>query len=213
MNLVPNKQLLLIVPFQSTKTKKKELCLDNKVQETPGDVYCPTCRNEKCVYYSTNKTTIFYDCKKWKACCRVLKIPFRDQKPTNILFGGDGTQSLARKTSRDYEKEKPSAFLNKFFRQSQPSSSEPGPKKDRSYSIYGIFVSTPHWFIQLTRTLEMWGSAEDPILLEEEDDKENSPPETPVSERPTRPPTLLRNCPFGQRIENVPDYVFRNLFH
>ena len=63
MNLVPNKQLLPNVPFQSTN-RKKELCVDNKVQETIGDVYCPTCRNEKCVYISTNKTASFYDCKK-----------------------------------------------------------------------------------------------------------------------------------------------------
>ena len=55
MNLVPNKQLLLNVPFQSTKTRKKVLFVDNKVRETIGDVYCPTCRNEKCVYNSTKK--------------------------------------------------------------------------------------------------------------------------------------------------------------
>ena len=42
MNLVPNKQLLPNVPFQSTKYRKKELCVDNKEQETIGDVYCPT---------------------------------------------------------------------------------------------------------------------------------------------------------------------------
>ena len=49
MNLVPNKQLLLIVPFQSTKNGKKELSVDNKVRESVGDVYCPTCGNERCV--------------------------------------------------------------------------------------------------------------------------------------------------------------------
>ena len=62
MNLVPNKQRLLNVPFQSTNYGKKELCVDNKVWETIGDVYCPTFRIEKCVYISTNKTTSFYDC-------------------------------------------------------------------------------------------------------------------------------------------------------
>ena len=58
------------------------------------------------------------------------------------------------------------------------------------------------------------GSAENPILLDEGEDKENSPPPptTPVSERPTRPPALLRSPPFGRRIEIVPDYVYRNLF-
>ena len=88
MNLAPNKQLLLNVPFQSTKYRKKELCVDNKVREAIGDVYCQTYRNEKCVYISTNKTTSFYDCKKCKACCHVLNIPVKEQKPTIMLFGG-----------------------------------------------------------------------------------------------------------------------------
>ena len=62
--------------------------------------------------------------------------------------------------------------------------------------------------------LEMGGSAENHILLDEEENKENSPPTTttPVSERPTRPPALLRSLPFGTGIENVPVYVYRNLF-
>ena len=46
-----------------------------------------------------------------------------------MLFGGDGTQCFARKTTRDYEKEQPSPLLKKFLRQSQPSTSEPEPKK------------------------------------------------------------------------------------
>ena len=128
MNLVPNKQLLLNVPFRLTNYGKKELSVDNKVRESIGDVYCPTCRNEKCVYLSTNKTTSFYDCKNCKACCNVLNILFKDQKPTIMLFGGDGTHCFARKTSHEYEKEKPSAFLKKCLRQSQPSTSEPEPK-------------------------------------------------------------------------------------
>ena len=105
------------------------MCVDNKVRKTIGHVYCPTCRNEKCVYISKNETTSFYDCKKCKACCNVLNIPFKDQKPTIMLFGGDGTHCFARKTSRDYEKEKPSSFLKKFLRQSQSSKSEPEPNK------------------------------------------------------------------------------------
>ena len=129
MNLVANKQLLLNVPFQPTKYGKKKLCVDNKIRETIGDVHCLTSRSEKCVYISTIKTTSFYDCKKCKACCNVLNIPFKDQKPTNLLFGGDVTLCFARKTSRDYEKEKPSAFLKKFLSHSQPSTSELETKK------------------------------------------------------------------------------------
>ena len=47
--------------------------------------------------------------------------------------------------------------------------------------------------------LEMRGSAENPILLDEEEGKDNSPPTTtPVSERPTRLPALLRSVHLEQ---------------
>ena len=69
------------------------------------------------------------------------------------LFGGDGTHCFARKTSRNYEKEKSSPFLKKFLRQSQPSTSESEPKKVEMFtSIYGISVSTPHCLKQLTKS-------------------------------------------------------------
>ena len=74
------------------------------------------------------KLTSFYDCKKCKACCHVLNIPFKDQKLTILLFGGVGTHCFARKTSRDYERGKPPPFLMKFLRQSQTSTSEPVQK-------------------------------------------------------------------------------------
>ena len=57
---------------------------------------------------------------------------------------------------------------------------------------------------------DLWmgdGSVENPIVLDEEEDKENAPPTTPVSERPIEPPRLLRSHGFGARIENVPDYI------
>ena len=121
-------QFHFFVPCESTKYRKRELGVDNKVQEAIEDVHCPTCSEEKCVYSSTNETTSLYDCKKCKACCHVLNKLFKDQKPTNMLFGGDGTLCFARRTSSDYEKEKPSPFFKKCFRQSQPSTSEPEPK-------------------------------------------------------------------------------------
>ena len=46
-----------------------------------------------------------------------------------MLFGGDGTHCFARKTSRDYEKEKSSPFLKSYFPRSQSCSPEPEPKK------------------------------------------------------------------------------------
>ena len=58
------------------------------------------------------------------------------------------------------------------------------------------------------------GSVENPILLDEKEDKENAlPPTTPESVKPTEPPRLQRSRAFGARMENVPNYVFRNLFH
>ena len=57
---------------------------------------------------------------------------------------------------------------------------------------------------------------ENPILNDDEQDKENSPPPThsttPVSVRPSQPPLLMRNRPIGTRNENIPNYVYRNLF-
>ena len=63
--------------------------------------------------------------------------------------------------------------------------------------------------------LSMEGSVENPIVLDEEEDKENAraPPTTPESVRPTEPPRLKRSRAFGAGMENVPDYVFRKLFH
>ena len=58
------------------------------------------------------------------------------------------------------------------------------------------------------------GSVENPIVLDEEEDKENAPPPTtPESVRPTEPPRLQTSQASGAWIENVPDYVLRNLFH
>ena len=57
--------------------------------------------------------------------------------------------------------------------------------------------------------LSMEGSVENPIVLDEEEDKENAPPpvpSTPVSVRSTELPKLQRSRAFGARIENVPDY-------
>ena len=56
------------------------------------------------------------------------------------------------------------------------------------------------------------GSIENPIVLDEKEDKENAASTTPESVRPTEPPRLQRGRAFGARMENVPDYVYRILF-
>ena len=61
--------------------------------------------------------------------------------------------------------------------------------------------------------LSMEGSVEKPIVLDEEDDKENAPPpSTPKSVRPTEPPRLQRGRAVGARIENVPDNIKKKFF-
>ena len=60
---------------------------------------------------------------------------------------------------------------------------------------------------------QMISTAAKPIIVENEEDKENlGPTTTPESERPTEPPRLLRRCPFGTRLENVSHSVYRTLF-
>ena len=56
------------------------------------------------------------------------------------------------------------------------------------------------------------GSVENPIVLDEKEDKENAPPTTPESARPTEPLRLQRCRASGARKENVPDYVYRIFF-
>ena len=120
----------------------KKRCVDDI--KTIGDVISPTCRKEKFVHVSNNKMNSFYHCKKYKACCHVLNIAFRDQKPTIKLFGGNGTHCLHESRLR----KKTSPFLKKILRQSQPSTSECEPKKVKmSQSKYGKNVSVSYWLM------------------------------------------------------------------
>ena len=80
-------------------------------------------------------------------------------------------------------------------------------------AVFRLGIDTP--FSPTTfDDLSMEGSVENPIVLDEEEDKENAapPPSKPESVRRTEHLRLQRNCAFGARKENVPDYVFTNLF-
>ena len=143
MNLLLNKQLLFNVPFQSTKYRKEQLCMDNKVQETIRDVYCPTCRNEKCVYISTNKTTSFYDCKKCKACCNALNIFFMDQKPTTMLFGGDGTHCFAKRRVATTKKKSHLHVWIVFFTSHNQADPDLNQKRHKLFQLWYNRADTP----------------------------------------------------------------------
>ena len=128
--------------------------MDNKVQQTIGDVYCPTCRYEKCVYISTNKTTTFYDCKKCKACCQALNIRFKDQKPTNLQISCFAITVYIVLQRRRVATTKKQNLLHiwRNFSANQIQAHPNLNQKGRIYSNYGIIVSKPHWLIQLTKT-------------------------------------------------------------
>ena len=114
--------------FNQPNIERKN-CVWTTKYETIGDLYCPTCRNETCVYISTNDASSFCECKKCKACCHVLKIHLRTKNRKLCCLVMMVYIALQKKTSRDYEKEKQFPFLLKYLRQSQSSTPEPEPKK------------------------------------------------------------------------------------
>ena len=83
-----------------------------RFQDVIGDVCCPNCPTENYVYVSANKNSSLYGCKKCKDCSHGLKI---EDPKSIIMFGGNGTHCIAKKTSRHYENEKLSPFLKKFI--------------------------------------------------------------------------------------------------
>ena len=80
-------------------------------------------------------------------------------------------------------------------------------------SVFRPSIDTPFSPNTIDDLLMGDGSVENPIVLDEEEDKENAPtPTTPKSVRPTEPTRLQRSRAFGATIENLPDYVYRSLF-
>ena len=65
--------------YKSIETQKS-------IQETIGDVYCPSRHfSRKCVYVHTweDSGESCYECLQWKGCRHVKNFPFKDQKPKN----------------------------------------------------------------------------------------------------------------------------------
>ena len=137
MNSVPNEQFLPNIPFQSTKYKKKEFCVDKKVQETIEDVYCPTCRNEKCVQIWTNKTTSFYDCRKCEACCHFLNIPFFGPETDNYVAWRWWYTLFCKKDESRLRKRKTIHIFDAVFPPITTQHIQTWTKKGIRYSIYG----------------------------------------------------------------------------
>ena len=78
-------------------------------------------------------------------------------------------------------------------------------------SVYRSEIDTP-FSPYIFDDFQMKGlTAANPIIVDDEKDKENSAPttSTPEYERPTEPPRLLRSRPLGTRLENVYRTLFR----
>ena len=103
------------------------------IQDIIGDVFCPKCSNEKCVYLSTNLTSGIYDCKECKACSPVLNVLFQGQKLTIMLFGYDGTLFLQEKRAKTTKKKKNLIYSEIFLRQSQSSTHKTEPEKTKLF--------------------------------------------------------------------------------
>ena len=80
-------------------------------------------------------------------------------------------------------------------------------------SVFRPGIDTPFSPTVFDDLLMSDGSVENPIVLDEEQDRENAPPTTPVSERPTEPPRLLRSRAFGAKIEMYPFMFIENCFN
>ena len=99
---------------------------DTKImQDVIGDVCSAKCINEKCVYISLNETSSFYDSKRGKIICYVLRCPYNEQKFTMMVFGGVGTHCSTRKMDLEYGAEKPCPPASKYICQPQLTTSEP----------------------------------------------------------------------------------------
>ena len=80
----------------------------NAVTNTIGDVYCPECELQKCIFEhyceEDSGEHYHYSCPKCEADCLVQGIPFKDQ--TQMTFSKDaGIYAFRAKTTRDYERE------------------------------------------------------------------------------------------------------------
>ena len=123
--------------------------MQKSIQDEIGDVYSPTCPNEKRVHLSTNKRSSIYNCKKCEACSHVQNIPFKEQKPTFMLFGGNGTNCLAKKRGMTTRKNNQLHFW-RFF-SANDNQAQPNVRQEKQKQFHWRHKRVgSHWLIQLT---------------------------------------------------------------
>ena len=117
----------------------------NAIINTIGDVYCPECELQKCIFEhyckEDSEEHYHYSCPKCDADCLVQGIPFKDQLRMTLLKDA-GIYAFRAKTTRDYEREqkeriendKGMELLRQFLRKKPTSqrTEEPPAKKIKS---------------------------------------------------------------------------------
>ena len=119
----------------------------NAVMKTIGDVYCPECELQKCIFVhyceEDSGEHYHYNCPKC-ADCLVQGIPLRDQTQMTLLKGA-GIYAFRAKTTRDYEREqkeriendKGMEFLRQFLRKKPTNQRTEKPPAKKNKSMWG----------------------------------------------------------------------------
>ena len=78
LNLLPKTLFFNNVPFQSTKYRTKELCVNKQITRDFLEICIVQHVEMKIVFtFQPINNSSFYDCENCEACCHVLKNPFR----------------------------------------------------------------------------------------------------------------------------------------
>ena len=137
---VPEKQLFINVPFQSTKYKK------NWGSTTMYKIVLEMCivqHVEMKSVFTIQPNSSFYHCKKSKACCHVLNIPFKDQKPTIMLFWWWWYNLICKKNEPGLRKRETISICEEIPPPITIKHTRTRAKKGKNNSIYGMIVSPP----------------------------------------------------------------------
>ena len=128
--MLHDKQLSNKIPIQSTKNRKTELCVwtTSKLLEM---CIVPHVQTKNVFAFQPIKRIVSTTVKKCEACCHFLNIPFKDQKPTIMLFAGDGTHCLHESRLR---------ITVSFFVEISPPITISSTQKGKIESKYGIIV-------------------------------------------------------------------------
>ena len=132
----------------------------NAVINTIGDVYCPECELQKCIFEhyckEDSREQYHYSYPRCDADCLVQGIPCKDQTQQGILKDA-GIHSFRAKTTRYYEREqkervendKGMELLRQLLRKKQPINAQKNHQQKRSSPCREMDVSSSYWLFNI----------------------------------------------------------------